>query len=52
MQRFRTAVGGTFEEVLRSVQTLGGQLVVAERPQQLADDDVSLLGRGPVPHVA
>lgn len=41
----------TFQEVLRSVQALGGKFVVPKRPQQLADDDVGLLGRHPVPHV-
>lgn len=41
----------TFQEVLRSVQALGGKFVVPKWPQQLADDDVGLLGRRPVPHV-
>lgn len=41
----------TFQKVLRSIQALGGKLVVTKRPQKLADDDVGFLGGLPLPHI-
>ena len=55
MDEVRKREGGrkrrTLEKSHRAVEAFGAQLVVAKRPEQLAHEDVDLLGDLESPHV-